>query len=148
MRQKIMPTTWFMVLLFLSIALHFVFPILRLFNAWYRYLGILLILFGVAMNLWADSLFKKSGTTVKPHLLPSSLELSGPFRLSRHPMYLGMAAILLGLAVILGSLVSFIFPVIFVLIMEILFIPHEERNLAAVFGEEYLGYKRRTRRWI
>jgi protein-S-isoprenylcysteine O-methyltransferase Ste14 len=148
MRQKIMPTTWFLVLLFLSIVLHFVFPILQLYDAWYRYLGILLIVFGVILNLWADSLFKKSGTTVKPHLLPSSLQLSGPFLLSRHPMYLGMTAILLGLAVILGSLVSFIFPVIFVLIMEILFIPHEEKNLIAVFGEEYFGYKRRTSRWI
>jgi protein-S-isoprenylcysteine O-methyltransferase Ste14 len=100
------------------------------------------------MNLWADALFKKRNTSVKPHELPNSLEVSGPFRISRHPMYLGMAAILVGLAVLLGSLITFAVPVLFILVMELLFIPMEDRNLEQAFGAEYQAYKKRVRRWI
>jgi protein-S-isoprenylcysteine O-methyltransferase Ste14 len=114
----------------------------------YSYLGFLLIGFGAILNLWTDSLFKKSKTTVKPQKMPSALLVSGPFQISRHPMYLGMAAILLGEAVFLGSLTTFAFPLIFAILMEVLFMSAEENNLEKAFGKEYLDYKRRVRRWI
>jgi len=148
MNRKIMPPTYFMVLLVLSVVLYFGFPIQKLIPPPYTYLGILLILFGFVLNLRADALFKKSKTTVKPHETPTSLEISGPFRISRHPMYLGMAAILLGVAIVSGSFLSFLFPIVFVLLMELLFIPIEEKNLKQVFGTEYRDYKKKVRRWI
>jgi protein-S-isoprenylcysteine O-methyltransferase Ste14 len=143
-----MPPTYFMVLLVLLFVLHFVFPIKTIIHAPYTYLGTISIVFGTVMNLWADALFKKRNTSVKPHELPNSLEVSGPFRISRHPMYLGMAAILVGLAVLLGSLITFAVPVLFILVMELLFIPMEDRNLEQAFGAEYQAYKKRVRRWI
>jgi len=93
-------------------------------------------------------LFKKRKTNVKPYDLPTFLEVTGPFRLSRHPMYLGMCSILLGEAVILGSVTVFLFPIFFVILMEIIFIPYEEKNLEEVFGGEYVDYKKKVRRWI
>ena len=63
-------------------------------------------------------------------------------------MYLGMCAILLGEAILMGSIVMFFVPIIFVLLMEIIFIPHEEKNLEDVFGVEYINYKKKVRRWI
>ena len=63
-------------------------------------------------------------------------------------MYLGMVAILLGVALLVGSLITFLVPLCFGVLMEVLFVPVEERNLEGVFGEEYLDYKRRVRRWI
>ena len=107
-----------------------------------------MIIFGIILNIWADALFKKRKTTVKPHEKPTSFEISGPFRISRHPMYLGMAAILLGTSIILGSLISFLFPIIFIILMEIMFIRIEEKNLEKVFGKKYLDYKRKVRRWV
>jgi protein-S-isoprenylcysteine O-methyltransferase Ste14 len=148
MPPKLMPPTYFMVLLVLSIVLHVVFPIKTILHAPYTYLGLFSIVFGIILNLWADALFKKRSTPVKPHELPTSLEVSGPFRISRHPMYLGMAAILLGLAILLGSAITFVFPVLFILVMELLFIPMEDRNLEQAFGAEYQAYKKRVRRWI
>lgn len=114
----------------------------------YSYLGIFLIAFGVVVNVWSDNLFKKTKTTVKPYEKPTFLITSGPFLFSRHPMYLGMASILLGSAVMLQSLITFIFPFIFIIIMEVLFIPKEEKSLEKVFGKKYLDYKKRVRRWI
>jgi len=59
-----------------------------------------------------------------------------------------MAAILLGESVLLGSLTSFAFPLIFVILMEALFIPTEENNLENAFGKGYWDYKSKVRRWI
>jgi protein-S-isoprenylcysteine O-methyltransferase Ste14 len=148
MKSKIQPPGYFAVSLLLSVGLHFVLPVIRVVVSPYRYLGIVLIGFGVVLNLWTDSLFKRHKTTVKPYENPAHLEVVGPFRISRHPMYLGMVAILLGIAIALGSLVTFVLPIVFVILMETMFIPFEEKNLEEVFGREYLDYKKNVRRWI
>jgi protein-S-isoprenylcysteine O-methyltransferase Ste14 len=143
-----MPTTYFIILILLSIGFHFVFPLFKFIFSPYNYLGFGLIIFGIIMNLWTDSLFKKKQTTVKPYEMPNFFVTSGPFKLSRHPMYLGMMSILLGVAIFLGSLITFAFPIIFIMIMEKLFIPLEEKNLEKKFGNQYIDYKKRVRRWI
>ncbi len=148
MRVNVLPQTYFALFLVLSLGLHLVFPITKVISPPYTYLGAVLIIFGIVMNIWADALFKRRKTTVKPYETPTSLETSGPFRLSRHPMYLGMAAMLLGEAVVLGTLITFLFPIVFVALMEKTFIRIEEKNLERVFGKEYLSYKSRVRRWI
>jgi protein-S-isoprenylcysteine O-methyltransferase Ste14 len=148
MKSKIMPPTVFFIFLLAQIGVHFVVPVMRVVAVPYRYLGIVPIVFGVVFNIWADALFKKKATTVKPYEDPSKLEFSGPFRISRHPMYLGMAAILLGTAVALGSLATFVLPMVYVIITELMFIRFEERNLERIFGGEYIEYKRKVRRWI
>jgi protein-S-isoprenylcysteine O-methyltransferase Ste14 len=148
MKTKLQPPAYFFASLILLVGLHFTLPLMRLIVSPYRYLGAILIVFGVFLNLWTDSLFKKRETTVKPYEMPSHLEVSGPFRITRHPMYLGMVSILLGIAVALGSLVPMIVPVLFVIVAEVMFIPFEEENLKQTFKEEYLDYKRKVRRWI
>ena len=108
----------------------------------------ILIIFGTIINLWADSIFKKYNTTVKPDEKPTKLINIGPFRISRHPMYLGMTLILLGTAILLGSLISFIFPIIFFLIMNYKYIPEEEKRMQNEFGKLYIDYKNKVRKWI
>ena len=146
--KKLMPTNYFIILLLLLIGFHFILPIVKFTYSPYNYLGIILIIFGCAVNLWTDVLIKKNNTTVKPHLMPSTLITSGPFSLSRHPMYLGMMSILLGAAVIAASLIAFVFPIIFIILMEKLFILMEEANLEKAFGGDYMDYKQKVRRWI
>ena len=146
--RKIMPTNYFIALLILSTVLHFKFPVVKILRVPYSYLGWAMILFGVIMNLWTDKMFEQHATTVKPHLIPSILITSGPFNFSRHPMYLGMTSVLLGVAVIHGTISGFISPVIFVVFMDVLFISFEEKNLRGVFGTRYADYMRKVRRWI
>lgn len=64
------------------------------------------------------------------------------------PMYLGMTIILLGTAVLLGSLIALIAPCAFFLTMQIIFIPYEEKVRMETFGKEYLQYKGHIRCWL
>ena len=146
--KKVIPPLYFFVLLLLSIALGVYLPVLKIFFSPYTYAGIAPITIGVVLNLWADSLFKKNKTTVKPHLKPSALMTSGVFRVTRNPMYLGMTLILFGVSICVGSVSAFVSPVFFYLISERYFIPPGEAVMENVFGESYLAYKRRVRRWL
>ena len=56
--------------------------------------------------------------------------------------------LLLGVAVLLGSLITFVFPLGLAIVMGVVYIPIEERNLERLFGEEYLIYKGKVRRWL
>jgi protein-S-isoprenylcysteine O-methyltransferase Ste14 len=123
-------------------------PLKKTITAPSNYSGIIFIIFGIAINLWADAIFKKQNTAVKPDEKPSQLIESGPFRISRHPMYLGMIVILLGIAILMGSLSAFIFPIIFFLIMQLKYIPQEEKIMENEFGKAYLDYKKKVRKWI
>lgn len=142
------PPTYFLIYLVLTIGLHFVLPIIQLIHTPYKYCGILLMGFGFWLNIWADGLFKRENTTVKPFRKSSALILEGPFRFSRHPMYLGMVIALLGVAIILGSLVTFIGPIAFFITMQIIFIPYEEKAMEEIFGQQYLDYKNCVRCWL
>ena len=140
--------TYFTILLILSILLSFAFPIPPVLYTPYTYFGAILIGFGLVIAFWGRSLFMKGKTTLSPYGLSTSLVTDGPFRISRNPMYLGMAAILLGVAVLLGTLFAFAFPVLFAWIIETLFIPNEEKKLEKTFGEKYRKYKKKVRRWL
>jgi protein-S-isoprenylcysteine O-methyltransferase Ste14 len=146
--KKPIPPLYFFILLLVSIALGVYLPVLKIVHYPFAYAGIAPIAIGVVLNLWADSLFKKNKTTVKPHLKPSALMTSGVFRVTRNPMYLGMTLILFGVSICAGSITAFLCPVVFFLVSEGQFIPLEEQSMENVFGESYLAYKRRVRRWL
>ena len=148
MERKTLPPTYFITALALLIGAHFIMPIASLIPSPYNYIGAALVLFGLIMNIWADGLFKRVNTTVKPFERPDALVTSGPFCISRHPMYCGMAAVLLGAAILLGSAVSFVFPLAFVALMEMKFITIEEKSMSERFGEQYTSYRKKVRRWI
>jgi protein-S-isoprenylcysteine O-methyltransferase Ste14 len=148
MKKKILPPIYFIIFLLASIILNFAFPLVVIMNSPWKYLGIPLIVFGIVLNIWTDNLLKKFKTTVKPDQKPTVFIDSGSFKINRHPMYLGMFLILVGISLILGSITAFISPVIFIIITEIKFIPMEEKNMEKSFGEKYLKYKKKVRRWI
>jgi protein-S-isoprenylcysteine O-methyltransferase Ste14 len=142
------PPTYFWAGLLPAIGLHFVAPVVQLIHTPYRYAAALLLGVGLWLNVWADGLFKREKTTVKPSEKSTHMIVGGPFRISRHPMYLGMVLALLGVAIMLGSLIAFLPALVFFLIMRIAFIPYEERDMEDTFGAQYREYKARVRRWV
>jgi len=146
--KRFLPPTHFFTYLLISVLLNFILPIKQIIFYPYNLLGIILIFAGSVLNLWADRIFKDQQTTVKPDQKPSSLIDYGPFKISRNPMYLGMAMILIGTGIILGSILSFSGSVFFILAMEFYFIPDEERLMKEAFGSVFENYKTKVRRWI
>jgi protein-S-isoprenylcysteine O-methyltransferase Ste14 len=146
--KKVMPTTWLLLAIVVTIALHFLFPVMRIVPAPWNLLGIIPLAAGVAINLVADSAFRKANTTVKPFEESSSLIVDGAFRISRNPMYLGFVLILIGVAVLLGSLAPFVVALAFAILMDRAYIGIEEGMLAARFGTQWEEYKQTTRRWL
>jgi len=146
--NKIYPPTYFIACLLSAIILNILLPIKRILYAPYSYIGVVLIGGGIGLNLWADILFKKNKTTVKPFEKSNAFIEEGPFRFSRHPMYLGMALVLLGVAIGLGSITPFISPISFFISMELLFIPDEEKSLEKTFAQKFLNYRQKVRKWI
>ena len=146
--KKTLPPTYFIVAILLSVAFHFLLPIkVFVFYPW-NLIGILSILFGIYLNIVADRDFKRVKTTVKPFEESSFLLKDGVFRISRNPMYLGMVFILAGIAVLFGSALPFLIAFLFGYFMDFMFIRVEEGMLEAKFGEEWLDYKSKVRRWL
>lgn len=131
-----------------AIGLHLLLPIGRFIPIPFNLLGIVLILLGFGMMLWSSNRFSKANTTIIPFQESSQLVQSGLFGYSRNPIYLGMAMMLTGVAVILGSVLPFLLVPLFVLIIQRNFIVREEAMLEETFGEEYRQYKKKVRRWL
>jgi protein-S-isoprenylcysteine O-methyltransferase Ste14 len=138
----------FAILIALPILLHYLIPVMILVPKPYSYLGAVLMLLGLALMTWAAMLFRKVGTSFQLQGESSVLVTSGPFRFSRNPMYLGMLIWLIGLAVLLGSLVVFVFPFLFFLLANFLIIPLEEKSMEQMLGKQFTEYKQRVRRWL
>ena len=98
-------------------------------------------------GLWA---FRKARTTVNPLTPHRSVAVvsTGVYRLTRNPMYLGLALILLGLAVYLASPWALLGPLVFAAYITRFQIVPEERALQARFGTAYTAYRARVRRWL
>jgi protein-S-isoprenylcysteine O-methyltransferase Ste14 len=130
------------------LALHWLLPVAQVVAWPYRLAGAAPVALGLGLNLWADRLFKRAGTTVKPFETSRRLVTGGPYRFSRHPMYVGMTAVLAGVAVGLGSVSPAVVAVAFAVVVDRAFITAEERAMVEAFGNEYEAYRRRVRRWL
>ena len=100
------------------------------------------------MTAVSAAAFKKVATGLLPFNEATALVTGGFYRYSRNPMYLGMVLLLLGTAMLCGTAGTLLPIPFFVWVIHRNFIPGEERLMAAAFGEEYLEYQNRVRRWV
>jgi protein-S-isoprenylcysteine O-methyltransferase Ste14 len=114
----------------------------------WTYLGIVPFLVGSVLPLWAAGLFKRAGTGVVPFSKTTALVVTGPYRFTRNPMYLGLLLVVLGIAMWLGTLVPFLVVPVLGVALQKGFIEKEERLLEEQFGDEYRAFRARVRRWI
>jgi len=146
--KKILPPTYVLIAIVIMAVLHLLFPVTVIISLPWNVIGLLPLLLGIGINLMADNALRKVKTTVKPFEESSALVTSGVYRISRHPMYFGFVLILIGVAVIMGSLTPFLIVPAFAILIDVVFIRVEERMLEDEFGRTWLNYKRQVRRWI
>jgi protein-S-isoprenylcysteine O-methyltransferase Ste14 len=115
---------------------------------WRVALGVAVAVAGLSLTLAAARHFERQRANIVTFRNPTKLVVDGWFRVSRNPMYLGFALFLAGVALALGGLFTPLPAALFVLAAEAVYIPIEERAMTRVFGEDYLRYSKRVRRWF
>ena len=111
-------------------------------------LGVLLICASMFIMIGAVRLFGETGEELQPASPSHQLIQQGPFARSRNPIYLAFMLFGVGLGFATLNLWMIVTTLIVGLFINFLIIKPEERYLEDRFGNEYLEYKKRVRRWI
>lgn len=142
------PPVWLVLSLLLMLALDRWVPVFQLWDQAVGNIGKFFIVSGLALDGWGVLRFLLVKTGLVPFTPVTRLVKSGPYRFSRNPMYIGMLLMLLGVAIVLGTVSPFIVLPLFFLVLRNRFVIPEEAMLEQVLGKSYLQYKQETRRWI
>lgn len=110
--------------------------------------GLALSMAGLAWAGWAAAWLRTAGEPLRPGGPPRMLVDEGPYRLGRHPVYLGTILLLLGLGGALGVPLLAVAAALFAGIVAAVHVPHEEAQLLARFGGWYRDYAAAVRRWV
>jgi protein-S-isoprenylcysteine O-methyltransferase Ste14 len=147
-KRKIFPPIYLLLGLLLIAYLHTRVPLAVILSGGVRLVGLVFVLLGVSITLWAGGSFRRVGTPLIPFRQPEALVVTGLFRYTRNPMYLGMLLLLIGVAWSTGTLSPWLIPPLFVVIIHYRFILGEEALLREVFGDDYSRYRSKVRRWL
>jgi protein-S-isoprenylcysteine O-methyltransferase Ste14 len=132
----------------LSIILQRIFGVPSPLSKSARLAGFPLLILGFLLGGTAVKAQYRAGTPVDPHLPSTALVQSGPYRLTRNPIYLAFVLIASGFALLLNSLWSLSLMPIMTIILDKGMVKREENYLEQKFGEEYRQYKKRVPRWL
>jgi protein-S-isoprenylcysteine O-methyltransferase Ste14 len=113
-----------------------------------RNAGAALLGCGIALCTWFVRTMLQANTTLHPGAPAATLVTDGPFRFTRNPGYLGMAAISAGTALLANALPPLVFLAGVLIVITRGVIEPEEQYLERRFGTAYRGYKTRVRRWL
>jgi len=117
-------------------------------GGWRVPVGWALVVAFALWNGWALVLFARHGTGLLPGQETSTILASGPFAVSRNPLYVGLLALHLGVALLVPSTWSLLLVPASAALLHWGAIVPEERFLIREFGDEYTSYAARVRRWL
>lgn len=150
METKIPPAVLTAAIALLMWLTPFIAPALWFSLPWQSAVMWLITLPGMAITLFGAGAFHHANTTVDPTRpeMASSLVITGIYRYSRNPMYLGFLLVLAGWGMHISNLLAFVALPVYVMYMTRFQILPEERALLARFGAAYSDYQRSVRRWL
>ncbi len=112
-------------------------------------LAVVLIVLGITSAASAVLLFRGEGTELNPTSTSNSkLVTSGPFRITRNPMYLGLVLVTLGIAFWMGAWPMFLTPIAIFATLNWVHIPFEEAKMRRQFSQSFESYSHKVRRWL
>jgi protein-S-isoprenylcysteine O-methyltransferase Ste14 len=111
--------------------------------------GGLLLAIGAALVLETTARFALQGRgTPAPWAPPERFVARGSYRFTRNPMYVGVLALIVGQALLLGREILFAWAVAAWLLFQLFVLLHEEPELGRRFGAAYGDYRARVPRWL
>lgn len=129
-------------------AAHAGMPIARILVFPWNLIGIVPLLLGAGLILHALLLLVRHRTTSDPDGVPAALVTSGPFRVSRNPMYVGILLMLSGIACLFGTAGPWLVVPALGAVFDVVVIRREEKRMETLFDEAYRRYQAKVRRWL
>ena len=123
-------------------------PGYRLVPPPYNWFGMAVVLGGLIFGGVGSRTFVRRRTNLNTFRDPGTLVTDGLFAVSRNPMYLGFVLALAGVVLVVNCSTPLVFVLVFFAVAQFWYIPFEERRMREVFGDAYVAYSRKTRRWI
>jgi protein-S-isoprenylcysteine O-methyltransferase Ste14 len=111
------------------------------------WLGAALFALGLVLAGWSVGTMLRAGTRFETHQPSTRIVTAGPYRFARNPIYVGMFVVLTGLAIGIDSLWLLAALAAFYLVIRYGVVAREEAYLERKFGDAYLDYKTKVRRW-
>lgn len=134
--------------LFIGFLLQWLVPLARWRADWLPLAGFAVALAGLAFAVWGFRTLKAAKTTIHVHKVSSALVDGGPYGHSRNPLYVSLIMLYLGISLGFGMLWPVLVLVPATILVQVLVIQREEVRLESWFGQDYLDYKARVRRWL
>ncbi len=142
------PPVVFLLVILLGAGIDYVWPIGMGVSGNGALIGGVLILMGATIAILVNAEFKRRNTAIEPWKPTTNIITDGFYAWSRNPIYLGFCMLSIGIGIALNSFWIFISFVPGALAVQITAIIKEEKYLEEKFGQEYLDYKRKVRRWL
>jgi protein-S-isoprenylcysteine O-methyltransferase Ste14 len=137
-----------MALLTIATVFHALLPVQSSYLYSSIFLSVVLVSAGFTVMMLAWWQFKQRKVAICPTADTDYLITDGIYRLTRNPMYLGMVAMLGGVAVFFGTLPFYAVTIVYFILIDRLFCPYEEEKLLVTFGRDYDAYRSKVRRWV
>jgi protein-S-isoprenylcysteine O-methyltransferase Ste14 len=132
----------------LGLVANKLYPMAFLPRAVSRVLGLPLIVGGLAIGLLSFREMRRAETNVDPYKPATAIVTEEPYRFTRNPLYVGMTLVYSGITALFNAFPAAILFPLALAVMRGGVIEREERYLEGKFGDEYLAYKARVRRWL
>lgn len=142
------PPLLFAGFLVVGLLLEWVWPAAIFPGDWQYVVGGALVLVAGALLASGISRFRRAGTNVPTYRPTTALVTEGPYRYSRNPIYISLFLLYAGIGVMVDGAWILVLILPLFLLMRYGVVAREERYLERKFGEAYLGYKARVRRWL
>jgi protein-S-isoprenylcysteine O-methyltransferase Ste14 len=147
MKKILIPPVFVLFCITLMLVFYLYLPNWNIIKFPYNLAGLAVSIFGFSIMSRARELFKKHQTTYT-YSKASKLVSEGIFSKSRNPMYVGMCLLVLGVGICFTNLFAIFTPLLFLLLVHFISIPTEEKMMEEIFGQEFLEYKKRVRKWL
>lgn len=135
--------------LFLGVIGDIIWPIKIISPTLAQSAGILLLGIGTLLIFWSEKAGEEFSHRVRRGEVSEISHLKkGPYKYSRHPQYLGLGLLLIGLGAILNSFFVIVFSIISLIVVNVIFIKLEEDFLEKRHGQIYKEYKDSVKKWL
>jgi len=145
---RVHPPIIFAISILAGIGLNNIWPLAMPLGVHGRFYGGMIIFVAMLLAAWSLFRFHRASTDVRPDKPDQALITSGPYRFTRNPLYIVLSLAQLTAAVWLDNPWILLLLPVSVIVITRYAITREERYLEKLFGQSYLDYKRRVRRWL